>query len=69
MAKDASVQGMILMHATREQETMIFEGIYAGLVNQSLAPVIGETIPLDQASCGHDRVMAGSHLGKIVLIP
>ncbi|NQV35963.1 MAG: NADPH:quinone reductase [Phycisphaeraceae bacterium] len=68
MAKDASVQGMILMHATPQEKKMIFEGIHTGLLNQTLVPVIGESIPLDEASRAHDQVISGSHQGKIVLI-
>jgi NADPH2:quinone reductase len=69
MAKDASIQGMILMHATPEQKGVIFEEIHNGLLNQTLCPVIGEAMPLDQASRAHEQVISGSHLGKIVLIP
>ena len=67
MAKDASVQGLILNHAAPGQMKAIFKGIHAGLLDQTLRPVIGEAIPLDQASRAHDQVMSGSHLGKIVL--
>ena len=69
MAKDASIQGMILMHATPEQKNMIFEEIHNGLLNQTLCPVVGEAMPLTQASRAHEQVISGSHLGKIVLIP
>ena len=69
MAKDASIQGMILMHATPEQKNMIFEEIHKGLLNQTLCPVVGEAMPLTQASRAHEQVISGSHLGKIVLIP
>jgi NADPH2:quinone reductase len=69
MAKDASVQGMILMHATPAQKQAIFEGIDKGLVNHTLSPVIGAALPLAQASLAHEQVISGPHQGKIILIP
>jgi len=69
MARDASIHGMILMQATPEQMGLIFEGIRTGLLNHTLAPVIGEAMPLSQASQAHDRVISSAHQGKIVLTP
>ncbi|MCP4456194.1 MAG: NADPH:quinone reductase [Planctomycetes bacterium] len=69
MAKEASIQGMILMRAASEQRDVIFETIHGGLLDGTLCPVIGETLPLGQAARAQAQVISGSHLGKIVLIP
>lgn len=69
MAKDASIQGMILMQASAEQKQAIFQGIEQGLCNGSLCPVIGTSLPLEQACQAHEQVIHASHQGKIVLIP
>lgn len=67
MAKDASVRGMILMQATAAQKAMIFEGIHTGLLEGTLAPIIGERFPMNEASLAHDLVISGPHQGKILL--
>ncbi len=69
MARDTSVHGMLLKHATPAQREAIFEGIDRGLAARTLSPVIGATYPLDQASHAHQHILSGSHQGKIVLMP
>jgi NADPH:quinone reductase-like Zn-dependent oxidoreductase len=44
-------------------------GEIANLVDRGLvAPVIGKELPLAEARRGHE-LLAGPHLGKIVLVP
>ncbi len=69
MAKEASVEGLLLMNTSAEALTEIHRRIGAGLVEGSLRPVIGRQFPLSQAAQAHREVMASSHRGKVVLIP
>jgi len=47
----------------------IHSALVAGLENQTLRPVIGQEIPLAEASRAHVAVMESGAYGKIVLIP
>ncbi len=68
MRRDADIRGMILNHATPAELASIHAALIAGLENQTLRPVIGEKIPLAEASRAHERVIQGPSHGKIVLI-
>jgi len=69
MSKDAAILGMLLLNATSDEIIRISAGIAAGLSNQSLKPIVGRELPLDQAARAHETVLAAGALGKIVLIP
>ncbi len=69
MNKDAAIIGMALGHATPAQLVGIHAALVEGLRNGALRPVIGQELPLAQASRAHQAVMEPGHYGKIVLIP
>ncbi len=68
MAREASVCGMTLMNASDSELVSIHAAIVAGLKNGSLRPVVGEEIPLSEASRAHQVVMQNNSHGKIVLL-
>jgi NADPH2:quinone reductase len=69
MAKEALVQGVLLFNVTPEDVLHIHAGLYAGLENGCLRPIIGQELPLAEAPRAHEAVMAGGAYGKIVLKP
>jgi NADPH2:quinone reductase len=69
MSRDGSIVGMSLWNATPEDLTSIHSALVAGLENKTLRPVIGQEIPLAEASRAHVAVMGAGAYGKIVLIP
>ena len=69
MARDASILGMVLLLADPEDLVSIHAGLYAGLQNGTLKPVVGKEFPLEDAAKGHAAVMEPGAYGKIVLIP
>lgn len=69
MGKRSSVKGFTLWAATEMEMKEIHAGLYAGLENGTMRPVIGKKIPLGEAARAHKEVLEpGSH-GKIVLVP
>lgn len=69
MGKRSTVKGFTLWAATEKEMTEIHAGLYAGLENRTMRPIIGKKIPLGEAARAHKEVLEpGSH-GKIVLVP
>jgi NADPH2:quinone reductase len=69
MARRASVRGFTLWAATEAETADIHAGLYAGMENGSLKPVVGKKIPLAEAARAHQEVLQPGASGKIVLIP
>jgi len=69
MGKDAAILGMILWNATPVELNSIHAGLFAGLANGTLRPVVGKELPLKEAPKAHVDVMAAGAHGKIVLLP
>jgi NADPH2:quinone reductase len=69
MARDAAILGMVLLNTPPEDQARIHAGLYAGLENGSLRPVVGQEMPLGEAPRAHVAVMEPGAYGKIVLIP
>ena len=69
MTRDASILGMSLVNATREELSGIHAALVAGLENGTLRPVVGREMPLADASGAHQAVMEPGAHGKIVLLP
>ena len=67
MGRDASILGLVLFNASVEELAAIHAGIYAGLDNGSLRPVVGQEVPLAAAAQAHRRVLEPGARGKIVL--
>lgn len=69
MGRDSSILGMSLANATSEDLHEIHSALAAGLENGNLQPVVGQELPLAEASRAHVEVMKPGALGKIVLVP
>jgi NADPH2:quinone reductase len=69
MNKDAAILGMALFHASPAQLAGIHAALVEGLRNGTLRPVIGQELPLADASRAHQAVIEDSHYGKIILVP
>jgi NADPH:quinone reductase len=69
MMRDASVHGMLLFNASDKDMARIHAGLFAGLENSSLRPIVGQRFPLADAPKAHRAVMEPGAHGKIVLIP
>lgn len=67
MGREASIVGMVLLNASPEELASIHAGIYAGLENESLRPVVADVLPLGEAAEAHHRVMRAGSRGNIVL--
>ena len=68
LAKDAGLLFMSLNNAGRAGVAAIAAEIGAMAAAGKVRPVIGETLPLAEARKAHE-LLAGKHLGKIVLLP
>ncbi len=69
MGRNASILGMSLFNATKQELVSIHAALNAGLENGSLTPVISEELPLSQAAQAHINVMVPGAKGKIILLP
>jgi NADPH2:quinone reductase len=69
MAKDVTISGFVLWNASGEEKASIHAALVAGLANGVLRPVVGQEIPLAEASRAHQAVMEPGAYGKIVLVP
>ncbi|MEK6301366.1 MAG: NADPH:quinone reductase [Acidobacteriota bacterium] len=68
MTKDASIIGMSLLHASSDDLASVHSALVAGLENGTLRPVVGQKMPLAEASRAHQAVLEAGAYGKIVLI-
>ncbi len=69
MHRDGIIQGMSSMNASEQDLACIHAALVAGLENGTLRPVVGQEMPLADASRAHKAVMEPGAYGKIVLIP
>jgi len=70
MSRDADIRGTTLLNTTEHEYAEMHAALLAGLENGTLRPIIGQKIPLSEASRAHIEVMKPSGAyGKIVLIP
>jgi NADPH2:quinone reductase len=69
MMRRGSVRAFTLWGTPPEQIAEIHAGIYAGLENGMLRPVVGKRRPLAEAARAHQEVLEPGASGKIVLIP
>ena len=56
MGREASIIGMHLLKASPEELARAHAGIGAGLENETLRPVVGKELPLEQAPRAHEEV-------------
>ncbi|MCS6885290.1 MAG: NADPH:quinone reductase [Acidobacteriota bacterium] len=69
MSREGDILGMSLFNATQKDLNAAHAAIYAGLLNHTLRPVVGRTLPLAEAALAHKIVIESRALGKLVLIP
>jgi NADPH2:quinone reductase len=69
MGRDASIMGMTLFNVSPPELASIHAALGAALETGAIKPVIGQEIPLAEASRAHEAVMAAGAYGKIVLTP
>ncbi len=69
MMREASILGMTMWGATDADLAEIHSAIVAGLESGTLRPVIGQELPLGEASRAHQLVLEPGAYGKIVLVP
>lgn len=68
MARRASIRALVLWSITPEEEAEIHAGIFAGLENGTLRPVVGKELPIAEAARAHKEVLEPGSRGKIVLV-
>jgi NADPH:quinone reductase len=68
MSRRASVRAFTLWGITPEEEADIHAGLFAGLENGTLRPVVGKELPLGEAARAHNEILEPGSAGKIVLI-
>lgn len=69
MARTASVRGFVLWGISEADEADVHAGLYAGLENGTVRPVVGKELPLGEAVRAHKEILESGAQGKIVLIP
>lgn len=69
MSRRGSVRAFTLWTTPPNEMAEIYAGLYAGLENGTLRPVIGKRLPLAEAARAHKEVLEPGASGKIVLIP
>jgi NADPH:quinone reductase len=69
MMREASIFGMTMWIANDADLVEVHSAIVAGLENGALRPVIGQEMPLAEASRAHQLVLEPGAYGKIVLVP
>ena len=68
MRREASVMGVLLLAARQEEIASLHAGLFAGLENGTLRPVVGKEFPLAEVPRAHEAVMQPGAYGKIVLV-
>lgn len=69
MARRTSVRAFTLWGVSEAEHKEIHAGLFAGLDNGTLRPVVGKELPLRDAARAHQQVMEPGAFGKIVLVP
>jgi NADPH:quinone reductase len=68
MGRRASIRAFTLWSITPAEEADIHAGIFAGLANGTLRPIVGKELPLAEAARAHKEILEPGAAGKIVLI-
>jgi NADPH:quinone reductase len=68
MGRRASIRGFTLWSITPEEEADIHAGLFAGLENGTLRPVVGKELPLAEAARAHVEILEPGAAGKMVLV-
>jgi NADPH2:quinone reductase len=68
MGRRASIRAFTLWAITSAEEADIHAGLFAGLENGTLRPVVGKVLPLAEAARAHKEILEQGSAGKIVLV-
>jgi NADPH:quinone reductase len=68
MGRRASIRAFTLWGITAAEEADIHAGLFAGLENGTLRPVVGKVLPLAEAARAHTEILEPGSAGKIVLV-
>ena len=68
MARRASIRAFTLWAITAAEEAAIHAGLFAGLENGTLRPVVGKELLLAEAARAHKEILEPGSAGKIALI-
>lgn len=68
MSRRASIRAFTLWAITEAEEKEIHAGLFAGLENGTLRPIVGKELPLAEAARAHKEVLEPGAFGKIVLV-
>ena len=69
MSRRASARGFTIWALTPAEEAEIHAGLFAGLENGTLRPVVEKELPLAEAPRAHKEILEPGAAGKIVLVP
>jgi len=69
MSRRASIRAFTLWAVPPEEAAEIHAGLFAGMENGTLRPVIGKKLPLAEAARAHKEIMEPGAAGQIVLVP
>ncbi len=69
MARASSVKGFVLWGISEVDEADVHAGLYAGLENGTIRPVVGKELTLGEAVRAHKEILETGALGKTILIP
>jgi len=67
MGRRASIRAFTLWAITAAEEADIHAGLFEGLENGTLRPVVGKELPLAEAARAHKEILESGSAGKIVL--
>ena len=68
MGRRASIRAFTLWGITLEEEADIHAGLFAGLENGALRPIVGKELPLAEVARAHNEILEPGSGGKIVLV-
>lgn len=69
MSKRGTIRAFALWGISEADEQQIHAGLFAGLENGTLRPVVGKELPLRDAARAHQEIIERGAYGKIILIP
>ncbi len=69
MLRGASVLAFVLWNITEDEEREVHAGLFAGLEDGTLRPIVGKELPLGEARRAHKEILEPGAFGKIVLVP
>lgn len=69
MARTATVKGFVLWGISEADEADVHAGLYSGLDNGTVRPIVGKELPLGEAARAHKEILESGAHGKMILVP